>query len=311
MIGDTTENNTVPEGNKFTLDLGEQTITGGIVNNGNIVITGNGTITSKTENILENNGNLTIYEGNFLKTDGEKTRVIKNYGTTTINGGTFCKTYLGWSVENLGTLYFNDGKIILDYVDYGNGTALYNSSGTIEMNGGEITSNAFSLCIDGGSFKSTGGSISTDNGNTSVLVRNTGSAYLYNTFVTAISSTGGKLINQTGQYNNLMYIYTEDCEDYLSTVKGSNAGKVFLAEFMNNGQVFVTYNNPGHTTGSLAVWSEKNGSDDLQWLSPYNTSNDDLNFWFSKSDHKNDTGNYLLDLYINNICIASIRLNIP
>lgn len=313
MIDDTTENNTVPEDKKFTLDLGEQTITGGIVNNGNIVITGNGTITSKTENILENNGNLTIYEGNFLKTDGEKTRVIKNYGTATINGGTFCKTYLGWSVENSGTLYFNDGKIILDYVDYGNGTALYNSSGTIEMNGGEITSNAFSLCIDGGSFKSTGGSISTNNGNTSVLVRNTGSAYLYNTFVTAISSTGGKLTNQTGKYNNLMYIYTKDMENSLDNVEGYNAGKVFMAEFSNNGNVHVTYFNSGYNTGNLAIWTAKDSQDDLEWITPYLVQNQDLCFLFNKSNHKGENGIYRLHLYTNGTStfIEAIDIDVP
>ena len=313
MIGDTTENNTVPEGKKFTLDLGEQTITGGIVNNGEMIIKGNGTITSKTENVLENNGNLTIYEGNFLKTDGETTRVIKNYGTATINGGTFCKTYLGLTVENLGTLYFNDGKIILDYVDNGNGTALFNASGTIEMNGGEISSNAFSLCVDGGTFKSNGGSISATNGNTAVLVRNNGSAYLYNTFVTAISSTGGKLINQTGRYHYLMYVYTEDYASHISNRQGTDSGRVFHAEFMNNGQVFVSYENTGYTTGSLAVWTTKNGQDDLEWLSPYHVQNQNLDFYFNKSSHNNESGEYILHLYTNSTStfIEGITIDIP
>ena len=56
---------------------------------------------------------------------------------------------------------------------------------------------------------------------------------------------------------------------------------------------------------------EKNGQDDLQWISPYIVQNQNLNFGFLKSDHKNDSGEYLLDLYANNICIASIRLNVP
>ena len=314
MIGDTTENNTVPEDKKFTLDLGEQTITGGIVNNGEMIIKGNGCIIkNEAGNVLENNGTLIVNEGNFIKTDGWETKVIKNYGIATINGGIFSKTCDGLTVENLGELYFNDGNIYLNGDDDATGTALYNTSGTIEMTGGKVSSKGFGLCVDGGSFKSTEGSISVNNGNTAVLVRNTGSAYLYNTYVTAISSTGGKLINQTGKYSNLMYIYTEDNDEYLSTVEGSNDGKVFQSEFMNNGHVFVTYYNTGYTTGSLAVWTTKNGQDDLEWISPYYIRNQDLGFEFKKSNHKGESGIYRLHLYANSTStfIEGIDIDVP
>ena len=313
MIGDTTENNTVPEDKKFTLDLGEQTITGGIVNNGEMIITGNGTITSKTENVLENNGTLIVKSGTFEKTDGKEERALKNSGIATIDGGIFNKTCDGWTVENLGTLYFNNGEIILDYE--GEGTALYNVSGTIEMTGGEISSKTHGVCIDGGNFKSTGGKIqkSGTTGSSTVLVRNTGSAYLYNTFVTAGSPSVVKLLNQTTKYNNLIYIYTEDMKDYLNNVEGTNNGKVFMAEFSNDGDTNVTYYNSGYSTGSLAVWTTKDSQDDLEWISPYSVQNQDLNFVFNKTNHKGESGVYRLHLYTNGTStfIEGIDIDVP
>lgn len=313
MIGDTTENNTVPEDKKFTLDLGEQTITGGIVNNGEMIIKGNGSIIkNEAGNVLENNGILTVEGGNYIKS-GETGRVIKNYEKATINAGIFNNVTTGHTVENLGMFYFNGGKIILDYA--GTSTALYNASGTIEMTNGEIFSKVHGLCVNEGSFKSTGGKIqkSGTTGSSAVLVRNTGSAYLYNTFVTAGSPSAVKLLNQTTKYNNLIYIYTEDMKDYLNNVEGYNDGKVFMAEFSNDGDTNVTYYNSGHSTGSLAVWTTKDSQDDLEWISPYSVQNQDLNFVFNKTNHKGESGVYRLHLYTNGTStfIEGIDIDVP
>ena len=227
MIGDTTENNTVPEDKKFTLDLGEQTITGGIVNNGEMIIKGNGCIIkNEAGNVLENNGILTVESGTYLKSsndDEEDGRNFVNNGTATINGGTFIATVDAFTVENLGTLYFNNGIISLDYE--GIGTALYNTSGTMEMTGGEVHSKTWGLCVDSGLFKSSGGIINkTGENGGAVLVRNTGSAYMYNTFSTANSSNVRNLVNNTGKYGNMIYAYTNDNESYIRTQEGLRSG---------------------------------------------------------------------------------------
>ena len=310
MIGDTTENNTVPEDKKFTLDLGEQTITGGIVNNGEVIMKGEGTITRDTEIIIENNGFLTIEGGSYIKT-GKSGRVIKNYGQITINSGIFKKLTNGWAVENLGTFYFNGGKIILDYA--GDGTALYNTSGTIEMTGGEISSKTYGVCIDGGNFKSTGGVIQKDSAGgygCAFLVRNTGSAYLYNTLVSTVSPNDGRLMNQTEKYKNLIYIYTENNQEY---IEGIENGKVFRVQIRNSEEIFIRYCNSGYTTGNLAIWSSKDGQDDLEWTTPHHIQEDDLYFNFSKSNHKNESGEYKLDLYTNGTStfVEGLIINIP
>ena len=310
MIGDTTENNTVPEGKKFTLDLGEQTITGGILNNGEVIMKGEGTITRDTEIIIENNGFLTIEGGSYIKT-GKSGRVIKNYGQITINSGIFKKLTNGWAVENLGTFYFNGGKIILDYA--GDGTALYNTSGTVEMTGGEISSKTYGVCIDGGSFKATGGVIQKDSAGgygCAFLVRNTGSAYLYNTLVTTVSQNDGRLVNETEKYKNLIYIYTENNQEY---IEGIESGKVFRVQIRNSGDIFIRYCNSGYTTGNLAIWSTKDGQDDLEWTTPHHIQEDDLHFNFSKSNHKNESGEYNLHLYTNGTStfVEGIIIDIP
>ena len=314
MIGDTTENNTVSEDKKFTLDLGEQTITGGIINNGKITIQGNGTITNKINNVLENYGILIVKSGTLKKTDGKEERVLKNYGTTTIDGGIFNKTCDGWTVENLGTLYFNNGEIILDHE--GEGTALYNTSGTIEMTGGEVSSKTYGVCIDGGNFKSTGGKIKKNIAGgfgCTFLVRNTGSAYLYNTTVTTISSSDRRLINETEKYKNLVYMNTNTNEEDDEYLKGTEIGKVFRVQIRNDGIVFIRYCNSGYSTGNLAIWSTKNGQDDLEWVTPHNIQEDDLYFNFSTSNHKNESGEYNLHLYTNGTStfVEGLTINVP
>ena len=198
MIGDTTENNTVPENKKFTLDLGEQTITGMLINNGNVTITGNGTIYMESlrkadsdlvtdeykENLIKNNGTLTINSGNY-KVEKEGGTLIQNIGTMTMNSGNVERQGDGWGIENQNTFYFNGGTITLNYE--GSGTGLYNTSGTIEMTGGTINSKSYGLVVDGGKVTTYGGSINIigTGGAHAVSVRNTGKGTFINTNIKA------------------------------------------------------------------------------------------------------------------------------
>ena len=317
LVNNYTDTSSAIFNKNVTLNLNNKTLTRTgtaepiqISSGANVTFT-NGKITSNSVEydscVIDNNGTLTIESGTYESTSNQ-TRVLLNRGTLTMNGGTLLLTRDGWTIENRNIFNFNAGTISLQ--DNSGGTALYNSGGTATMTGGAVTSISYGLCVDGGSFKSTGGTIQkTGTVGSTALVRNTGSAYMYNTYVTAESSSVGNLANQTGKYNNFIYMYTEDFAS--KNNKGSKIGKIFLAEFLNNGQVFVTYYNTGYTTGSLAVWTTKDSQDDLEWIAPYYIQNQNLSFYFQKSNHKNESGVYRLHLYSGSTFIEGIDINVP
>ena len=287
MIGDTTENNTIPEDKKFTLDLGEQTITGGIINNGEMIIEGNGTITTKTSNILENNGTLTINSGNFIKEDGSNERVFANLGTAIVNGGYFDRTVDGWTIENLGEFYINDGLIKMSFVN-GAGTAFYNSAGNLYMSGGTIDTKMFGLVVNGGNAKTTGGFLR------SVYVRNNGSAEIISTEISNPSSWA--VINDKN-YTDL--IIRSRSENY--GITGGITGKVIETSNIGPGQSSETIQicNTGYNYLTFPTWTSKNSQDDIEWIASY-SSHGSHKVTISKSKHNNESGLYKVDIYSAN-----------
>lgn len=99
-------------------------------------ITIDGTITSTNENVqLHNNSELTI-QGNG--TVSMARRVVENYGTLTVNGGTFST-----SVNNGGTAFWNnseDAVMTLNNVNVNASFFAVAGSGEININGGNISS---------------------------------------------------------------------------------------------------------------------------------------------------------------------------
>ena len=180
------------------------------------------------------------------------------------------------------------------------------------MNGGKVNSKTWCLCVDSGSFKSVGGILNkTGTKGGSVLVRNTGTAYMYDTFSTANSTEIRNLVNNTGKYGSLIYAYTEDNEDYIQTQKGLRSGRVTDVEFMNDNRFHVAFYNTGYSTTRLAVWTTKDGQDDLEWIETSGLNNGGFIFKIYKSKHKNESGEYRLDLYSGKTFIDTIFVNMP
>ena len=304
MIGDTTENNTVPEGKKFTLDLGEQTITGMFINNGNITITGNGTIYMETllkadsdlatdeynEVLINNYGILTINSGNY-KAEKRGGTIIQNHETMTMNSGNIERNGDGWGIDNLKTFYFNGGTISLNAVGFGN--ALYNTSGTIEMTGGTINSKSYGLVIDGGEAITYGGKINiTDSaGNCGVLVRNNGKGTFINTTINGYDNV---IYNSTDSFNNC--VVRNRTSNY--GITGSIAGKVLATTNTDAGQSNekVTVYNSEHGHLLFPTWTEKNGQDDIDWMRSQSSSQTHT-ITVEKSKHNNETGVYNVHIY--------------
>lgn len=301
MIGDTTENNTVPEDKKFTLDLGEQTITGMFINNGNITITGNGTIymesslktdsnlvTDEYNGVLINNyGRLTVNSENY-KIEKLGGTVIQNHGIMTMNSGNIEREDDGWGIENQETFYFKGGIINLNTV--GSGTALYNTSGTIEMTGGTINSKSFGLVVDGGEAITYGGEINiTDN--VGVLVRNNGKGTFINTTINGYSNV---IYNSTNSYDNC--IIRNRASNY--GITGGIAGKVLATTNTEPGQSSekVTIYNTGHGHLLFPTWTEKNWQDDIDWMRSQSSSQTHT-ITVEKSKHNNETGIYNVHIY--------------
>ena len=298
MIGNTTENNIVPENKKFILDLGEQTITGNIKNYGDIDILGNGTIKieplkewADNEKILITNyGILEINSGNYI-TGKHGGSIIQNYGTMIMNSGNVEREDDGWGINNQGTFYFKGGSINLNAVGFG--TALYNISGTIEMTGGIINSKSYGLVVDGGKVTTYGGKINiTDStGSSGVLVRNNGKGTFINT---TINGYGNVIYNSTDSFNNC--VVRNRTNNY--GITGGIAGKILATTNTDAGQSSekVTIYNTGHGHLLFPTWTEKNGQDDLDWMRSQ-SSTQTHTITVEKSKHNNETGIYYVHIY--------------
>lgn len=130
------------EGGKLTIvesaDIDISALNAALEINHPTFITIDGTITSTNESVqLRNNSELTI-QGNG--TVSMARRVVENYGTLTVNGGTFST-----SVNNGGTAFWNnseDATMTLNNVTLNASFYAVAGMGTININGGSISSTA-------------------------------------------------------------------------------------------------------------------------------------------------------------------------
>ena len=128
------------EGGKLTIvesaDIDISALNAALEINHPTFITIDGTITSTNESVqLRNNSELTI-QGNG--TVSMARRVVENYGTLTVNGGTFST-----SVNNGGTAFWNnseDAVMTLNNVNVNASFFAVAGSGEININGGNISS---------------------------------------------------------------------------------------------------------------------------------------------------------------------------
>ena len=151
LLKDTTEDITIPSGKTVTLDLNGKTLTNvkdhTILNNGNLTITGAGTV----DNVSHQKG------------------ALYNKGTVIVNGGTFDRTKENgknkgesgqnswYTIKNVGTMTINDGATVQTA---GNNAALGKFSSLVSN--GYFDANDYNtnkgleqpiLTIDGGTFR--------------------------------------------------------------------------------------------------------------------------------------------------------------
>ena len=267
MLDNVKESVTIHSTKSIILNLSGKTVTGNMVNQGKLTITGNGTLTSTKGVTLTNEGTVYIEKTtitNKKEFDGNGF-VFKNAkaGTAYMNSGNIVQLFGGThAVLNSGTLNINGGEISL--VEEGSSTALYISDGgKVNMSGGLIDSTAFGLCVDDGNFSGTGGTITSANNITNtVLVRNRGSAkFVSMKIIEANSKTA--VSNQTTSGNNCV-IRSRDTN---YGVTGRIDGKVIATTNTGPGQAKenVTIYNPGTAQVYFPNWTEKNGQDDIEW----------------------------------------------
>lgn len=223
----------------------------------------------------------------LYRQNGYAGRVVHNSGIVTMNNGTVIKQNDGWAVENLGTFNFKGGTINLNFAC--GGTALYNTSGTINMSGGSILSKGFGLCVDGGNAKTTGGSIQSLD-HWAVLIRNNGSGEFIST---TIKGDGGHGILNEADYGKAIirsrasnYGVTGDISYIIAT---TNTGP-------GQAQEKVTTYNTICTNVLFPTWTATNGQDDIDWMRSYSSSTTHT-VTILKSKHNNETGEYAVHIY--------------
>lgn len=182
LLEDLEETITIPEEKIIKLELTNKTITGTIINNGTLIITGEGSINSDAITIT-NNGNLTIESGNITTSSftDNANAIYQVSGNLKVLSGTISNTS-----EDRNT-------------DIGRGIAIRIVGGSTKLLGGTISSKVGNtlriqgkdaeLTIDGAEL--TSGSVNSDMLATIVLID-------YNEQIVTLNS--GKIANEAGGY---------------------------------------------------------------------------------------------------------------
>ena len=302
MIDNTKENVTFPDGKKIILNLSDKTITGNQSNYGTLTIKGNGTIKDDEGNILYNKGTLNIESGNYVMNDGtsKKTKVLYNSGTANIKGGKLISYHNDdskedWTIRNDSTLNFSGGEVVLDYK--GTGSAIFNSSGTINISGSaKVNSQGYGIAVNAGKLNGTGGNITVSSELSALMVREAGTATCKS--VTIQNTAGGNSVENNRAYG---YCVIRNRNNNYG-ITGKVIGNVIATTNTGAGQASenVTIYNTPYQYMLFPTWSARvvNGKDqdDIIWTRS-NSANGTHTITVKKSDHKNDTGTYNVHMY--------------
>ncbi len=280
---------------------------------GTITVSG-GTVTSTGTNVAHRGiynkagGTVALTSGS-VKTNKGKTIYNASTGKINITGGTI--------TSNEEAIYMVKGTLTITTVTINShGSCMYLNSGTsATVNNGSFTSTAYNAVHEnGGDIKINGGTFA-GNG-TGVYVENSGGAMIknstiignannpaiqvaHNANIECINSTlrtagATAIINHTDQGGHC--IIRSRAANF--GVTGGMRGYVIATTNTGTGQSSETvriYN--AATTGVMfAVWTTKNGQDDLIWSSTTKTSNYNQ-FIVYKSAHNNETGEYAVHMY--------------
>ena len=291
---------TIPSGKTITLDMNGKTITGAIKNNGTLTTKNSGQLKSTSiaetsySYIIDNSGTLTLNNLNITSSIGQnRSGAIYNTGTITVNGSTVTKLTDGWTVNNRGTFNLNNSTVALTLANVsGGGTALYNTSGTLRINNGKITSYAYGLVVDGGKAYVNTINVTIQGVRDAVLIRNTGAADLNSP---TINASNIAVENAT---SNLMNCVIWSRASNYGIRSGGIYGKVLATSNVDTGKSVetVTTYNIDSTNVVFPTWTSNNGQDDIELIRVTKSGNAHTATVY-KSNHKNESGHYFVDIY--------------
>ena len=136
LLKDSTENTQVADTANKTLDLNGKTLTGRLLNNGVLVVTGNGTMQNSSSNVFINNNRITVENGTYT-CNHASVGTVSNKGDFIINGGTFiavnANTFTNY--ENC-TITVNGGTLQQNKTT---GNQVFYNSGILNITGGTIS----------------------------------------------------------------------------------------------------------------------------------------------------------------------------
>ena len=165
-----------------------------------------------------------------------------------------------------------------------------NYANSFHMDGGKITSSEFGLVINKGKGTSSSGYVS--GYNSALLVRNGGAGDFTSTTFEAKGNVFS-IYNEAGASN---LVIRSRSSNY--GITGKTQALRFLAT-TNPGQASenITLFYAGVQNVLFAAWSSNGGQDDVTWTRCTPNASGNHTFTLRKSDHKNDTGEYIVDLY--------------
>lgn len=307
MIDNTEESVTFPDGKTIILNLSDKTITGKQSNYGTLAIKGNGFLEMldykiNSNQVINNFGILNIYEGTIISKSSEKGggRAITNQAKAIVNlfGGKIISVNPdSWTFTNYGTLNFKSGEIVLK--GSGNGAALITKeNGITNMSGGNVSSKSYGIALqENGKFYGKGGKISSTR-LAPVMISDNCYAELISMKIIAEDNAIAAISYNGGSYGRVIV----KSRDINYGITGKILGKVIATSNTEAGQASenVTIYNTTYQYLLFPTWSEKvvggTSQDDLIWTQSY-SANGTHTITVKKSDHNNDIGTYLVDIY--------------
>jgi hypothetical protein len=167
----------------------------------------------------------------------------------------------------------------------GNGVALY-STGTISIKGGSILSSSHGICACSSSTTVSNATIKSSS-YYAIVVRNSGIASISN------STIEGSIINERTEIDDL-YLHN-------TSVSGTVMGAVRKTTITSTGYTVDLWGiSSSATSVNFATWTSYNGQDDVKWVVGTKSTKNGNTCWSTnvlKSEHNNETGDYLTHIY--------------
>ena len=244
LVANTNEDITIAADKKFTLDLGTYTLTNvsshTIVNNGDLTITGAGTIDniSHGTGALVNKGTVTVLSGTFTRSHeagsapnnsgSNSWYVIDNNGTNavlTFKGGKVINTSKFSSlIRNLGAkLFVEDGTFENDFIVLKN-----DDNGTMEISGGKVSTKGSqgSAVQNWGNFALSGGELNAAEGSVAIYASSWDDRYTSTTTIVDGTVNGNVYIARDGNYAGAAPEVAITGGDVVGSIKLEKGGKL-------------------------------------------------------------------------------------